>query len=99
MDLMLMTPTAAEATRRPVRPIELDYDEPWSSIRELGRLAPIFEQDMSNLAVIQRGIRASQKGAVTLAEYQESRIRHFEQTLDRYVLAGAHVLDDPVKGE
>jgi hypothetical protein len=89
MELMLLSPTGAGAARLPVDPIELDYDDPWTSVRELGRLAQIFEQDMMNLDVIQRGVRASRKGAVTLSAYQESRIRHFEQTLDDYVLAGA----------
>jgi hypothetical protein len=88
MELILLSPIAADADRRPADPIELDYDDPWSSVRALGRLAQIFEQDMTNLDVIQRGVRASKKGAVTLAEYQESRIRHFEQTLDSYILAG-----------
>jgi nitrite reductase/ring-hydroxylating ferredoxin subunit len=88
MELILLSPMAADADRRPAEPIELDYDDPWSSVRALGRLAQIFEQDMTNLDVIQRGVRASKKGAVTLAQYQESRIRHFEQTLDSYILAG-----------
>jgi hypothetical protein len=88
MELILLSPIAADADRRPADPIELDYDDPWSSVRALGRLAQIFEQDMTNLDVIQRGVRASKKGAVTLAQYQESRIRHFEQTLDSYILAG-----------
>jgi nitrite reductase/ring-hydroxylating ferredoxin subunit len=93
MELMLLAPTRADSARGPVDPIELDFDEPWSSVRQLGRLAGIFEQDMTNLYVIQRGVRASRKGAVTLAAYQESRIRHFEQTLDRYVLAGVTARD------
>jgi nitrite reductase/ring-hydroxylating ferredoxin subunit len=86
MELMLLSPSPVEAMPRTITPIELDYGQPWSSVRELGRLAQIFDQDMSNLDVIQRGVRASRKGAVTLAAYQESRIRHFEQTLDSYIL-------------
>ena len=34
---------------------------------------------------IQKGLKAIAKQGVTLANYQESRIRHFHQTLDRYV--------------
>jgi nitrite reductase/ring-hydroxylating ferredoxin subunit len=94
MELMLLSPTPGGDVRRPVDPIELDYDDPWSSVRELGRLAQIFEQDMTNLDVIQRGVRASRKRAVTLAAYQESRIRHFEQTLDSYIVAGATGRED-----
>jgi hypothetical protein len=93
MELMLLAPTGGGAARLPVDPIELDYDDPWTSVRKLGRLGQVFEQDMTNLDVIQRGVRASRKGAVTLSAYQESRIRHFEQTLDDYVLSGAVARD------
>ncbi len=99
MELMLLAPTPVGAVRRPVEPIELDYGDSWTSVRELGRLGHIFEQDMANLDVIQRGIRASRKGAVTLAAYQESRIRHFEQTLDRYVIAGMAASGNPGASE
>jgi hypothetical protein len=85
MELMLLAPIPVDATPAPIAPIELDYGQSWSSIRALGRLAEIFDQDMANLDVIQRGVRASRKGAITLAAYQESRIRHFEQTLDGYI--------------
>jgi hypothetical protein len=36
---------------------------------------------------VQRGMKASRKGAVSLASYQESRIRHLHQTLDKYLKA------------
>jgi hypothetical protein len=85
MELMLLTPTPADSTPVPIVPIELDYGESWSTVPGLGRLAEIFDQDMTNLDVIQRGVRASRKGAITLAAYQESRIRHFEETLDSYL--------------
>jgi hypothetical protein len=34
---------------------------------------------------VQRGLAASVKPGVTLSHYQESRIRHFHQTLGRYL--------------
>ena len=34
---------------------------------------------------IQEGIAASRKKGATLANYQESRIRHIHQTLDKYL--------------
>jgi hypothetical protein len=34
---------------------------------------------------IQKGLRASRKPGITLARYQESRIRHFHATLDDYM--------------
>ncbi|MNC99087.1 hypothetical protein D3C83_172510 [compost metagenome] len=54
---------------------------------ELGRLGVIFEQDMVNLGPVQRGLHASVKAGVTLGRYQESRIRHYHQTLETYLEA------------
>lgn len=34
---------------------------------------------------IQKGLRASKKSGVTVAWYQESRIRHYYETLDSYL--------------
>ena len=50
-------------------------------------LANVFEQDGANLPQVQKGMKASKKGAVTLGNYQEVRIRHFHQTLDKYLSA------------
>ncbi len=63
----------------------LGPDEPWSSAPELGSAGMVADQDTDNLKRIQRGIRASKKPGVTLARYQESRIRHFHETLDAYM--------------
>jgi phenylpropionate dioxygenase-like ring-hydroxylating dioxygenase large terminal subunit len=63
----------------------LSADEPWSTAKELGSAAMVADQDTDNLKRIQRGLRASKKPGVTLARYQESRIRHFHDTLDAYM--------------
>jgi hypothetical protein len=39
------------------------------------------------MAAVQKGMIASKKGAVSLASYQESRIRHLHQTIDKYLNA------------
>jgi hypothetical protein len=64
----------------------LSADEPWSTAKELGSAAMVADQDTDNLKRIQRGLRASKKPGVTLARYQESRIRHFHETLDAYMV-------------
>ena len=69
----------------PVRMRLLGDDEAWSDAAELGALGPIFDQDMGNLPHVQSGMRASKKGAVTLSNYQESRIRQMHQTLMKYI--------------
>ncbi|NLR73193.1 aromatic ring-hydroxylating dioxygenase subunit alpha [Novosphingobium sp. ERN07] len=51
----------------------------------LGQLGVVLEQDMDNLPHVQTGMEASPTGKLNLAHYQESRIRHFHQTLDKYL--------------
>lgn len=66
----------------------LGEDEPWSSVTEWGMLGSVFDQDMANLPYVQQGLHASPNNLVQLGNYQESRIRQFHQTLDKY-LSGA----------
>lgn len=72
---------------QPVAVHRLFDDEPWSAATELPVLGAVIDQDMSNMPWVHEGLRASATGRVHLARYQESRIRHFHRTLDRY-LAG-----------
>ncbi len=50
-------------------------------------LAAVFDQDTGNLAMQYKGFLASEKAGQTLGNYQEVRIRHLHQTIDR-VMAG-----------
>lgn len=63
----------------------LGLDQKWTEAPELGVLGDVFEQDMSNLVHVQEGLKASVRGEINLANYQEIRVRHFERTLDRYL--------------
>ncbi len=45
----------------------------------------ILDQDTDNLYAQQEGLEASAKLGLTLADYQEIRVRHFEQTVDKYM--------------
>ncbi len=65
----------------------LDVDEPWTNAPELGSLANVFDQDTFNLGNVQRGLRAAVHEDVTLARYQETKIRHFHTLLEKYVNA------------
>jgi len=58
---------------------------PWTDAPELGVLADVFEQDMVNLPLVQEGLKASKTGLVQFGNYQEIRIRQFQQTLDKYL--------------
>lgn len=63
----------------------LNEDQQFCEIKELGLIGPVFDQDIENMVHVQRGMRATRKRGLTLAEYQESRIRHLHQTLDKWL--------------
>jgi phenylpropionate dioxygenase-like ring-hydroxylating dioxygenase large terminal subunit len=68
------------ATERKLQP-----GETWTDATELGAYGPVLDQDTPNLIRMTKGLKTSRKPGVTLANYQENRIRHFHQTLDEYV--------------
>jgi len=45
----------------------------------------ILDQDTDNLYAQQEGLETSAKPGITLGNYQEIRIRHFERAIDRYI--------------
>ena len=47
----------------------------------------VADQDTDNLIRLQKGLRTSRRPGVTLARYQESRLRHCHATLDDYMNA------------
>ena len=86
MEVMILKPVKAGAVRPRAVPFRLlGADERWSDAKELPILGGVIDQDMENMPYVQEGLRASATGRVHLAGYQESRIRHFHETLDRYL--------------
>ena len=63
----------------------LDADEPWTNAPELGMLARVFMQDTFNLPEVQRGLAAARYDEVVLANYQETKIRHFHTLLGAWL--------------
>lgn len=63
----------------------LKADEPWVTAKELGVLGHVFDQDMENMPIVHEGLKCSKNGLVNLGDYQEIRIRQFQQTLDKYL--------------
>ena len=63
--------------------------EPHQSFTEAEGMDPgfgaILDQDTENLLLEQEGIEASAKPGLTLGNYQEIRVRHFEQTVEKYI--------------
>lgn len=85
MDVMLLHPVPDEGPRPDPAPLrELSPDEPFTDAPELDQISAIFEQDVSNMPMVQRGMKSLKKG-LTLGNYQEIRVRHMHATLDKYV--------------
>jgi len=86
MDVMLLEPLPVGGPRPEPSPTrQLAEGERWADAPELGYLGRILDQDTATLARVQRGLEAVAGPDVTLASYQESRIRHFHDTLGSYL--------------
>jgi epoxide hydrolase-like predicted phosphatase len=84
MEVIFLAPFAGE--RPPPAPIRwLGEDESWTDAPELTMLGKVFDQDTFNMANVQRGLEATAKAGVTLASYQESKVRWLHQKLDEWV--------------
>lgn len=89
MDIMLLAPLPPGAPRPPSPPVHVITDgEDWTAIPNIGALGPVFAQDTANLRRMQRGLKTTRKPGVTLTNYQESRIRHHANTIERYIATG-----------
>ena len=66
-------------------PIDIDFDTRTSEIEALGAAGTILDQDMQNMEAVQRGVKAAPPGRefMTLANYQESNIRHFHYVYNK----------------
>lgn len=85
-EVMFMLPVPKGQARPPAAAVRwLELDDDYLEAPELGRLAKVFNQDHLNLRGIQAGLRSVPGGRTTLAQYQESKIRHFNGHLDEWM--------------
>jgi phenylpropionate dioxygenase-like ring-hydroxylating dioxygenase large terminal subunit len=85
MECMFLDPYDLAQPKPPAAPVHwLDVDDDWTDAPELGMLARVFNQDSFNLPKVQIGL-ASLRKDITLANYQETKIRHFHHVLDQYL--------------
>jgi phenylpropionate dioxygenase-like ring-hydroxylating dioxygenase large terminal subunit len=90
IDIMILEQVPEGGDRPPAAPTRvLGPEETWADVDELGVFGRVFNQDGATFARIQRGLRASVRPSLTLARYQESRIRHLHATLDAYLAHGS----------
>ena len=74
MECFLLSPFAGDRPP-PAEEVRLGVDDAWTGAPVLGMLAKVFEQDVFNMAKVQRGLETTSKPGVTFSNYQESKIR------------------------
>lgn len=85
-EILFMSALPKDRPRPKPAPIRwLDEDTLFADLPELGLIGPVFDQDCENLPYVQQGLKASRKPGMTLSNYQESRIRHFNSTLVQWM--------------
>ena len=84
MEVYLLAPFDGERPA-PATTTVLGIDDSWTLAPELGMLGKVFEQDSFNMPKVQKGMRQSAKPGLTLATYQESKIRWFHQLMTEWV--------------
>jgi hypothetical protein len=84
MEVFLLAPFSGE--RPPPAPVmHLHADQSWVDAEPLGMLAKVFDQDSFNMERVQLGLETTRKPGVTLAGYQEGKVRWLNETIDQWL--------------
>jgi nitrite reductase/ring-hydroxylating ferredoxin subunit len=82
MEILLLHPIPDDGCFETAPEHWLEPGESWAHAPGFEKLGPIIDQDMSNLARVQKGLRAARHRHIVTAGYQEVRLRHFHHRLD-----------------
>ena len=84
--MVLMRYPAGQERPKDATPIFVDEHQRLADVEGVSAgLAKVFDQDFSNLPLVQRGLPSLESGQIQLARYQEQRIWHFHRTLEKYL--------------
>jgi len=84
MECFLLAPFQGERPP-PATERKLGVDDPWTDAPELGMLAKVFQQDVFNMAKIQKGLETTHKPGLTFSNYQEAKIRWLHRQFDEWL--------------
>ena len=86
-DLILLKPRPTDGTPvQTAQPIRLTAEASYTTVPGMDPyVGHVFDQDTGNMQAAQEGALAAAKSGATLGNYQEIRIRHMHQTLDKYL--------------
>jgi hypothetical protein len=90
MEVFFLAPFSGDRPP-PAEERKLGVDDPWTDAPELGMLAKVFEQDVFNMAKVQKGLETTRKPGATFSNYQESKIRWLHQLFDEWIDSGTPV--------
>jgi phenylpropionate dioxygenase-like ring-hydroxylating dioxygenase large terminal subunit len=94
MECIFLAPYQGE--RPPPAPIHwLEDFETFTDAPELGMLGKVFDQDLFNMAKVQRGLETTRKPGITLANYQESKVRWLHHKLGEWIDKGIAAAGTP----
>ncbi len=86
MECILLAPYGADQDKPPPCEINwLDEHETFTDAPELGMLGKVFNQDLFNMSKVQKGLEQTHKPGVTLANYQEAKVRWLHVKLGEWV--------------
>ena len=63
----------------------LEEHETFTDSQDLGMLGKVFNQDLFNMSKVQLGLETTRKPGITLANYQESKVRWLHDKLDAWI--------------
>ncbi len=86
MEAICIAPTLEGTAPPPTPPVHhLDPDDSWTKAPELGGLAMVMDQDTGNMPWVQQGAHSLEGGVLQLADYNETKLRHFYLLLEEYL--------------
>jgi nitrite reductase/ring-hydroxylating ferredoxin subunit len=86
MELFILADLPPGSERQSPVPVHwLGEDQSWTDAPELGMFGAVVDQDTANMPLVQKGMHASAKPGITLANYQDIRIRHYHHVIDKYI--------------
>jgi phenylpropionate dioxygenase-like ring-hydroxylating dioxygenase large terminal subunit len=88
-DLILLKPRPTDGTPvQTAEPVHLKAEESYTTVPGMDPyVGHVFDQDTGNMQAAHEGALTAAKSGATLGNYQEIRIRHMHQTLDKYLAA------------
>lgn len=86
-EVFFLRPVPKDGERpEPAYPVHLTEHQSFTEAEGMDPgFGAILDQDTENLLLEQEGIAASAKPGLTLGNYQEIRVRHFERAVDKYM--------------